>query len=266
LRSRFSLAQMVAWGSLSTARPDAAATGAQPRWREFRIASEIETWFRLGRSFAQLFCQPDHQPSRRVCPGTEGHPRIEIDDEFTRGNLSRIPARPYGEASADTCGAEELLPDIPPLIFVRLALTNGHWIDGDSGRTRSGHGFAHSVEQRLGSVGLTQSTKQARPAATDSKVSASRISTPQLGAPQQQPRVQPPRLGSRFGPRSICAWLDHRRRPTRVRPHGNTRKTGRRAKLLAHDAPLGFASTPLARLADLPLAASLKAFRGSDGA
>jgi len=86
----------------------------------------------------------------------EGSSRIEVDDEFTVVGRSRIPAWPHREAAAHPGRPEELLPHVSPLALVRVALANGHGVDGKSRSARGAECLVGGGEQDFAILGLAK--------------------------------------------------------------------------------------------------------------
>ena len=106
--------------------------------------------------FAPAFRKSDRHARGRMRAGAEGSPRIQVDDEFAGWCLSRIPAGADGEAAANPCSAEELLPHIPPFALIRRAFAHDHRVDGKARRARRVQRLGRAGENEFSVLGVAQ--------------------------------------------------------------------------------------------------------------
>jgi hypothetical protein len=124
--------------------------------QDSRATPKVEKTGDAWRPFAHVLGQGNGQPGGRMGAGAEGPSGIEIDDELAGRGWSWIPAWPNREAAADARGAKELLPHVPPLALVGLALANSHGIDGQARLARGGQRLVGAGQHELAILGLAQ--------------------------------------------------------------------------------------------------------------
>ena len=121
LRARFSSAVATASGSTSSASPRAAGHSSAAAIDRIPDPQPRSTKRSTAGRAAMLLGHRDHQARRCVAAGPERAARIDVDHAIGRRRRRRVPARPNDEAAADAQRAEVLLPDVAPLVLVRLA-------------------------------------------------------------------------------------------------------------------------------------------------